>query len=205
MSGHIASSGNVSWNTRPDHLSPVRAVFGGTIDLDPCWNPYSTTDPTYICWLGNNEDGLHLSWTPARTVFVNPSFGTCFYDAPTDRVMTPEQFNGSPDKGIPPYAGSDRSRFLKSTVGNWIRKCALEAGMLPDREIILLVPAAVDTQHWQQIIFPTSQALCFIEGRVRFYRGCIEGGPAPMACAFVYWGRNRGTFKREFSRIGHVP
>ena len=145
MAGHIASSGNVSWNTRPDHLELVRKVFGGQIEIDPCWNPDSTTDPKYICYLGNQEDGLELPWSCAQNAFVNPPFGACWYNVRTGMVFTPEEFNGNVEKGMPGYLGADRDEFKKSSIAHWLKKCALEAAQ--GLEVITIVPAAVDTAH----------------------------------------------------------
>lgn len=203
MAGHIANSSNVAWNTRPDHLELVRKAFKGTIELDPCWNPSSYTKPTLACDLSNQNDGLIADWrSVANNAFVNPPFGTCWYNVLTGAVFTPEQFNGNPKKGIPAYNGPDRDQFTKSTIGDWIRKMAAEVAK--GLEIITIVPAAVDTKHWQKVIYPTAQAVCYIEGRVRFYWNGQQGGPAPMACAFVYWGNDPLLFAQEFSKVGHV-
>ncbi len=79
---------------------------------------------------------------------------------------------------------------------NWCDKAAIAPG-----EVIMLIPAAVDTKHWQEVIFKTAAAVCFIKGRITF-QGATA--PAPMACVLIYWGKHRAKFRHRLSILGKV-
>jgi hypothetical protein len=61
------------WCTPPTHLAPVRALFGGRIDLDPCSNGHSVVGATVEYRLPD-QDGLVLPWNYPH-IYVNPPFG----------------------------------------------------------------------------------------------------------------------------------
>lgn len=72
MAGHIASAARESWNTPPEIVAAVHAVFDGPPDLDPCSNADSIVGAKRtIC---RPDDGLTSHWR-ASTAFVNPPFG----------------------------------------------------------------------------------------------------------------------------------
>lgn len=74
MAGAIMTSQRDDWNTPGELLEPVRE-FLGAIDLDPCWNRTSLTEPKVGFDLANQgQDGLKLPWGKCR-VFVNPPWG----------------------------------------------------------------------------------------------------------------------------------
>lgn len=93
----------------------------------------------------------------------------------------------------PPY-GDGLSR--------WVEKCANE--YLQGRaQVILLLPAAVDTRHWQGPIYTSAAAVCYIQGRLKFVGAAAS---APMATALVYWGHEGDRFCRFFEDmedLGH--
>lgn len=196
MAGHIADAGNVSWTTPKHIVEAVREVFGGTIGVDPCWNPESLTEPELAVWLGIGDDGLEVDWCyPGAipgTVYVNPPFGTCWYKPGIDgRVLTPKQYKN--DLRL-------KDGWRKSTIKAWVQKCE-KTHLDYNAEVIALIPASVDTAHWQAHIFKTASAVCFIKGRLKFGGGT---GPAPMACAVVYWGTERTPFQKIFRPFGRV-
>lgn len=88
-------------------------------------------------------------------------------------------------------------------IKNWVEK-SLEASSDYGSEIILLTPAAVDTKYWQQLIFPYSDVICFIKGRVHFLKPDGSSGPSPMACAISYFGKQRDLFAENFEKIGRL-
>lgn len=202
MAGHIATAGNVTWTTPPWVVDAVRTTFGGPIGVDPCWNKYACTEPLAAFDLNDGVDGLEMPWYDPNLpgVYCNPPFGKCRYHVPTGRVLTPAEFKI--------YSGSDRDEFKKSSIKDWIQKCSRSATQ--GAEVIFLGPAAVDTAGWQEYIFPTAQALCLPRGRLKFgepgalLSNTVEGGPAPMACAIVYWGPNQDRFHRAFKAFGPV-
>ena len=98
-------------------------------------------------------------------------------------------------------------------IDKWIGKCA-ETGR-GGCEVIALIPAYVDTKVWQDVVFPTSQAICYIRGRLKFLlppdtpdsTDKPKEGPAPMGCALVYWGSYTSRFVsifRDKYKIGHI-
>ena len=52
----------------------------------------------------------------------------------------------------------------------------------------------------------TAASICFLyDTRVRFLvEGRDDGKGSPMACAVVYWGRNKPTFTEVFRKHGAV-
>lgn len=102
----------------------------------------------------------------------------------------------------PPY-GVDKKR--RTRIGDWLRKCA-DANEAYGSEVQALVPVATNTAHWKRYVFGRADAVCFLaDTRLRFLVDGRDGGKgAPMACAMVYWGRNRGRFCRVFRRHGAV-
>lgn len=62
------------WCTPPEIVDSVRAVFGGSISLDPCANRYSfvQADKEYQ---PPEHDGLEESWD-YPTIYVNPPYGS---------------------------------------------------------------------------------------------------------------------------------
>lgn len=68
-------------------------------------------------------------------------------------------------------------------------------------EVIMLIPAAVGTKMWQDIIFRHASAICFLKGRVKFQGADAS---APMDCALVYWGGRSAQFQDEFTALGKV-
>lgn len=92
----------------------------------------------------------------------------------------------------PPFgAGLDR----------WIHKAAYDATNLCRCEVVMLIPASVDTRAWQEVILPTAAAVCFWRGRIRFVGAKAA---APMACALVYWGPRAQRFEATFEKHGRV-
>jgi hypothetical protein len=81
-------------------------------------------------------------------------------------------------------------------------QCAKQAQM--GLEIMALVPCKLDQQWWQETVFETVRSICFVRGRIKFWK---EGRPtsgAPMPCAFLYWGKRKARFRRVFSVVGRV-
>jgi hypothetical protein len=81
-------------------------------------------------------------------------------------------------------------------------KCAEQA--CKGLEVLALVPCKLDQDWWQDTVFETASALCFVKGRIKFWK---EGKPtsgAPMPCAFLYWGPRSKLFQKVFSHVGMV-
>jgi hypothetical protein len=93
--------------------------------------------------------------------------------------------------------------YRSSSIKDWVKKCEityLDTGA----EIFLLVPAAVDTSHWQNTIFKSAKSICFFRGRLHYVQPDGSSGPAPMASALVYWGHRNWEFEKAFVPHGYV-
>jgi site-specific DNA-methyltransferase (adenine-specific) len=83
----------------------------------------------------------------------------------------------------------------------WVEK-AHKGTQYPNMvETILLIPAAVGTKLWQELVFQWAFAVCFLKGRVKFQGATAS---APMDCALVYFGPNSEKFEDEFKSLGEV-
>lgn len=102
----------------------------------------------------------------------------------------------------PPY-GSDQGRGTR--IIDWLSKCS-DAHLEYGSEVIALVPIAANTKHWKLHVWPTAASICFLyDTRVRFLvEGRDDGKGAPMACAVIYWGANKGRFTEIFRQHGAV-
>lgn len=102
----------------------------------------------------------------------------------------------------PPYG---RDKDSKTSIKTWIDKCR-EAHQKFNSEVIALIPVATNTKHWQENIFLTASAVCFLQvARLKFLcNGEVYNKGAPMACCLVYWGNNCNDFRKYFSSFGKV-
>lgn len=71
--GRTIVSNSHAWCTPPKYVDAVRAVFNGTIALDPCSNEHSLVGATVEYRLPA-QDGLQLPWD-YPTIYVNPPYG----------------------------------------------------------------------------------------------------------------------------------
>lgn len=72
--GRTVNSKSKSWGTPPKYAEAVRAVFNGTICLDPCSNAFSIIKAKHEYCLPE-YDGLACSWD-FPTIYVNPPYGS---------------------------------------------------------------------------------------------------------------------------------
>lgn len=102
----------------------------------------------------------------------------------------------------PPY-GSDRER--KTTIKNWLAKCAL-SNQKYKSEVLALIPVATNTSHWKQSVFGKAKAVCFLyDTRLKFLENGLDiGKGAPMSCCIVYWGEDFPKFNDIFIDFGAV-
>lgn len=71
--GRASTSLKKDWQTPPKIIASVDAVFGGTIDLDPCSNSTSLVNAREKFILPE-YDGLAEGWGSGK-IFVNPPYG----------------------------------------------------------------------------------------------------------------------------------
>jgi len=102
----------------------------------------------------------------------------------------------------PPYG---RNKENNTSLKDWILRCQ-DSHKKYGSEVILLVPASTNTKHWQNIIFQSATAICFLkEPRVKFFNPEYDlSKGAPMACSIVYWGKEVERFIQEFGIFGKV-
>ena len=98
----------------------------------------------------------------------------------------------------PPY-GRQLSKWVGKVVSESLRRPV--TGRRYGTEIIMLIPARPDTANWQHGVFESSDAVCFIKGRLQF-RGAENSAPFPSA--LVYFGDREKDFVSHFSCLGQT-
>ncbi len=79
---------------------------------------------------------------------------------------------------------------------HWVDKALSD----PVDEVILLLPARVDTRWFQPI---WQHTICFFRGRLVF-KNPLCNANAPFPCVLVYRGPRGDAFRAAFSHRGHV-
>lgn len=198
------SSVNESWATPPEAIEPVRKVFGGWIDLDPCSFKQANriVQAKDYCDLSAGRDGLVEDW--AKRTFLNPPycrkvgawleradhFAGSLYDFNTIALVnaTPDSSWFRPLWNWPICFAFKRIRFLESPPA---RKKRLEK--LYDRARTVKQQQAI--RSYMDLPPP--------EGLHGFFRG-----PSPThGSCFVLFSRVEkyiDRFDRIFSKVGHV-
>ena len=115
------------------------------------------------------------------------------YTLPTDGLK--ESWNFKSVFVNPPFGRNPD----KTTIYDWILK-----GVEADTEILYLIPVATNTKHFKNLIFKHGCGICFLEDtRLKFWsEGSEDKKGAPMACCFVYFGKNYDKFNSYFNEYG---
>ena len=102
----------------------------------------------------------------------------------------------------PPF-GRDYER--KSKIKDWIQKAYFTSMNHTEVEITMLIPVATNTSHWKEYILGKA-SICFLEDTRVVFRinGKEDNKGSPMACAMIYYGKNKKKFKEVFSKYGFV-
>lgn len=221
VAGHIESSASVDWNTPAWVIERLNKLWG-RIGLDPCSNPGSIVNALFS-FLLPFYDGLVDPWHEVegervKSVYVNPPFGAYYQHDTTDEIMAQKPWRAHikaiRDEHGDKAADAEKKLWTRHTIVEWIKRCE-DTWQNHGVDVVQLGPASVDTKHWQKHIFKTATAALMIEGRMKFTLEVtvatedgevtsIETGPAPMACALVYWGKDPDEFERLFSDCGTV-
>lgn len=196
---HIPEAGSVAWCTPQYIVNAVRNTFEGTIDLDPCSNDSSIVGAIAEFKLPHTN-GLTADWTPYRFTFLNPPYGKTYLHTPTMTAYSVKEFRDL-DAQI-------KSECTKSSIYDWIKKAVEATNRLTHKNTILLIPAAVDTKAWQEIIFKLrayeKARICFLKSRVKFI-GATNSAPMAVAAVMMYDTPDYvSSFTENFGRIGTV-
>jgi hypothetical protein len=188
MAGAILSTGKYDYGTPTKIVALVRSFFG-QIELDPATNDYAEVyaldnimleDPrhTEIESRSLAKDGSQISWT-------------CKY-----RKGDGLQADWAPRRT---YVNPPFSINKKSVVGKWVAKAYAE--YLKGAEVVMLIPCSVETDWWQNVIFPKAAGICWFDTRQKFIGGETT---IPKPTGLVYFGNRPDTFCSHFRPLGHT-
>lgn len=218
---HHDAAESVHWGTPGKIITPVKSFFGGKIDLDPCSNDGSIVQAVVEYKLPH-IDGLKAPWAvngPRTSTYVNPPFGRFYIRDDLQVIYSAKEWTRGRklwksycdgnhlhlDEAATLACGAisdaEAARFTAYSIKDWVLRCK-RAAYEEECEVISLLPAATDTGHWQDIIFPFAHSVCFIKGRLQFL-GNVKG-PAPMATALAYFGPNPALFGEHFRSLGTI-
>jgi hypothetical protein len=195
------SNQNNSFSTPPELIKLIKEFWGGKIDLDPCSNKNSLVKAEKEIILP--QDGLKEKWfyTPGKrtSVFINPPYAP-YYISESGIVLTPKEYND---------IVGDRAGWKRCTIKTWLSKGEEKWNGC---DCIYLIPArGSGSLVWQNIVYPCSDAICYLKKRIPFWEngspckgpdGKISGGT--FDCALVYFGIEEKRFKQHFSKLGYV-
>lgn len=177
-------------------LEPCRKVINAEFDLDPCSNSTSLVNAAFNFTLPF-QNGLLESWDGFEHIFINPPYGRSYIHYVTRAVISQKEYSEL-DK-------NEKKLYYGQNIAKWISKANETNLNNPHNHTFLLIPAAVDTKPWQEIIFPAHRlnraSICFLKGRVTFI-GADAG--SPMALTMVYYGDRKPEFLDTFSEFGYV-
>lgn len=101
------------------------------------------------------------------------------------------------------YVNPPFGRDGKNSIKYWLEKIC-ETSRIGNNQIVALIPVSTNTNFWQNTVFKFAKSICFIKTpRIKFgIEGNFNNKGAPMACCFVYWGKNCLAFEEIFSKFG---
>lgn len=122
------------------------------------------------------DDGLSHSWRGHGLVYVNPPHS-----------MAPNN--------IEPWMEKAHREFALERPNRWDPS--------PD-QLVMLIPSKTDT-IWFHSHAITSDAKCFLKGRIKFWHQGVErAGSGKFASLVLYWGRGCGGFMTAFDGTGFL-
>jgi hypothetical protein len=160
--GYMPASSRDDQCTPPEIVEVVRWIFGGTIDLDPCSNPWSVVGAEREVMLPEWE-GAELS--PERHARVTYGDGLAI-----------------PWKGRkylnPPYGAEPLTAFMNN---------ARHAAALGEGPSIMLTKVKSSLRGWQ-VHVPPAASTCWLKGRVSYLvPGEEKRVNAPFCSALILW------------------
>lgn len=179
------------WTTPEEVLVPVRKVFGGEIDFDPCGNPMSIVGAKRQVWLPKwlGIRVMKPSPLPPEPTqeqidrYINPPV-VLERAKPPDVILGDGLFHGWSGSTFvnPPYDAKTLAAFMA-------RARAAAARGVP---VIMLTKLKL-TKGWHASV-PAAPAVCFIDHRLTFGGG--NGDSAPFDCALILWTQSRTLVNR---------
>ena len=193
------------FNTPPELIEPIKSFWGGKIDLDPCSNKNSLVKAEAEWMLPTNS--LRQPWgikAPKKTtVFVNPPYAPYWLSNDGLKCLTPKEY-----KGFVAVAPEIEKHFKRYTIKDWLMHGKESVAWC---DLIYLIPArGAGSKAWQQIVFPYSDAICYLNKRYPFWENgepCKVNGKdsgASFDVCLVYFGSEAKRFKSHFSKLGYV-
>jgi len=146
-------------------------------------------------------NSLMQNWCKlGTTVFVNPPYAPYYLSEDGTLCLSASERKE--------YTGP--ARLIRYTINTWLWKGKEEAKN--GCELIYLIPArGAGSLVWQDIIFPYSDAICYLKKRTPFWENgepCKgpdgTANPGTFDCALVYFGPQYWEFKKHFSKLGYV-
>lgn len=176
---------NNDWCTPEEVLRPIRKLFCGNIDLDPCSNEHSIVNPIRDYQLDRGEDGLVLPWF--GRVFVNPPYS--------------------------PYRLQDR--FVWRCAEAYLLEQAEVVLLIPsavetERYHSCIYPSASALCHIDgRVRFREPPPRRGVMSEADYATALAEFQARPkkkssptMSCSLIYWGQNIDGFYEAFSPLG---
>lgn len=159
----------------PEIVDPVRLIFGGTIDLDPCSNPFSI--------VGAEREVMLPEWEAAAGELMLPSR--------LARVTFGDGLVARPWKGNvyfnPVYAHEVLVPFMAT---------AAAAAATGEAHCIMLSIVKTSLMGWQEHA-PKAAAACFLKGRVSYLvPGEDKRVNAPFHSCLMLWTQSRELVHR---------
>jgi hypothetical protein len=193
MAGAIHSTGRQDYCTPKYIVDAVRDFYSGVIDLDPSSNPQSIV---------NAKTNIMLE--------VPPFAGYEHRELTADGGAITQQWtcrnvqgDGLAEDWAPhkTYVNCPFGTIKGSGIntGTWVNKAHQESRK--GAEVVLLIPAAVETVWFQYTIFPYSTGICWLSKRVTF-NGMKASIPKPIA--LVYFGNRPEAFRNTFGSLGRT-
>lgn len=180
MAPAIPKAQSTHWCTPLWLVEAARSVMG-KIHLDPCSNPFSRVDAECNYYLATEE--MFKCSFPNRK-FVAADGLLASWDFPTVWVN-------------PPYGKGLHA---------WMILCH-ETHRLRGAQVMAIIPSATETKHFQDTIYLSAHAICYLKTRVKFEPNVLTPKTKDQPTrghAVVYWGHRIDKFREVFEPFGHI-
>lgn len=192
----INSKADISWQTPPEILAGLRALFGpGGPDLDPCAGD-NTSIAKFNWRLHEGYNGLTQPWPEdAKTVFINPPFGSSYVK--DSKCISAKKYKALKD-------ANQHEGWVKQTLAQWAAKTVNET-MRPPREVVWISRISACSTAGQILLSSTS-AVLYPSFRVCYVNAATgeQQKGANFESYVLYFGDRPQVFKDAYSSLGEV-